>query len=151
MIISGFTGIGKSTIANSSTKRIIDLESSDFNKADNTWYETYCKVAKRLSDQGYIVFVSCHSDVRNWFKYHNIPYVVIYPEKDLENEWTMKLQKRYDKTKLIKDYNALERTIKYFQKDINDIIINDNLRVSIDDINYQLEDYIDEAINMIER
>ena len=151
MIIAGFSGIGKSTIANSATARIIDLESSDFNKLDPVWYETYCKVANRLSGQGYIVFVSCHSDVRNWFKYHNIPYVVIYPEKELENEWILKLQKRQEKTKLTKDYRALERATKYYQKDIDDIIKNDSLCISIDDINYQLEDYIDEAINMLER
>lgn len=151
MIIAGFSGIGKSTIAKSAVARIIDLESSDFNKLDTTWYETYCKVANRLSQQGYIVFVSCHADVRGWLKYHNVPYVVIYPEKDLEDEWILKLQKRNEKTKLTKDYRALERAIKYYQKDIDDIIENDKLRVSIDEIDYKLEEYIDEAINLIER
>ena len=151
MIIAGFSGIGKSTLAKSGVARIIDLESSDFNKLDPIWYETYCKVAKRLSDQNFIVFVSCHSDVRGWLKYHNVPYVVIHPEKSLENEWILKLQKRNEKTKLTKDYRALERATKYFQKDVDDIIENDKLRIPIDDIDYELEDFIEEAINMIER
>lgn len=151
MIIAGFSGIGKSTIAKSGIARIIDLESNDFNKKDNTWYKTYCKVAKRLSDQDYIVFVSCHEEVRNWFKNQNIPYVVIHPEKDLEYEWIMKLKKRKEKTELDKDNKAFERVIKHYQSDIDNIIKNDKLRISIDDINYELEEYIEEAINMIER
>ena len=151
MIIAGFSGIGKSTIAKSNVARIIDLESSDFNKKDPEWYITYCKVAKRLSEQGFIVFISCHNEVRKYLSQNDIPYVVIYPSEELEYEWIVKLQKRYEKTKLEKDLKALERIEKYFVKDVRDIIDNEKLSIVIDDIDYMLEEYIDEAINMIER
>ena len=155
MIISGFTGIGKSTIARLSRyNRIIDLESSDFfvngNRIDK-WYEIYCKIAKRLSDQGYIVFVSCHKDVRNYLKEHDIKYVVIYPSKELEAEWTLKLKHRYNKNQSESNLKALQRVENNFLDDVNDIIKHDDLSIPIIEIDYALEDYISEAIEMIDR
>ena len=72
MIIIGYQGIGKSTLAASELK-YIDLESSNFWFYDSetkqkvrhsNWYEMYCNVAENLSRQGYIVFVSSHQPVR---------------------------------------------------------------------------------------
>ena len=66
MIITGYQGIGKSTLARKD-KNIIDLESSSFWKYDKScnsktrcedWYVYYCQVAMDLSRQGYTVFVS---------------------------------------------------------------------------------------------
>ena len=61
MIIIGFPGVGKSSVANPThtSKRFtgyIDLESNNFPKTDG-WEDTYCKVALDLSQQGYDVFV----------------------------------------------------------------------------------------------
>ena len=58
MIISGYQGIGKSSLAGS--HNCIDLESGNFwidGVRDNDWYKPYCKIANHLSEQGYIVFV----------------------------------------------------------------------------------------------
>lgn len=66
MIIIGYPGIGKSTLAGKDHK-FIDLESSNFKIEDERsedWYKVYCKVAEDLSRQGYIVFVSSHLAVR---------------------------------------------------------------------------------------
>lgn len=68
MIITGYQGIGKSTLASKSDK-IINLESTCFwkyeedvylNKTGNKsrpddWYVYYCQVAQDLSRQGYTV------------------------------------------------------------------------------------------------
>ena len=76
MIIIGYQGVGKSTLANKDDK-FIDLESGSFwiNNTDNNskyrydnWYEMYCNVAEHLSQQGYIVVVASHEVVRNRLK-----------------------------------------------------------------------------------
>jgi len=53
MIFCGYAGVGKSTAA-SKFVRVVDLESTPFQKD----WETYARVAKHMSDQGYIVLVS---------------------------------------------------------------------------------------------
>ena len=55
MIICGFPGVGKSTLAKFSNW--VDLESTPFEK---DWVR-YAKVAKHMSDNGYNVMVSTHS------------------------------------------------------------------------------------------
>ena len=65
MIISGYQGIGKSTLAGKNN--CIDLESGNFwvgRKRSDDWYKIYCNIAVHLSRQGYTVFVSSHEVVR---------------------------------------------------------------------------------------
>ena len=75
MIIIGYQGIGKSTLAGKN--KCIDLESGNFWFYDletyqkvrhNDWYIPYCNIANHLSEQGYIVFTSSHEVVRNELK-----------------------------------------------------------------------------------
>ena len=54
MIICGFPGVGKSTLARFSNW--VDLESTPFEK---DWVR-YAKVAKHMNDNGYNVMVSTH-------------------------------------------------------------------------------------------
>ena len=66
MIVIGYQGIGKSTLANKDL-RFIDLESGNFwvdGKRADDWYKPYCQIAEHLSRQGYIVFTSSHEVVR---------------------------------------------------------------------------------------
>ena len=78
MIIIGYPGVGKSTLAGR-YKEYIDLESSNWNGPDNTkpdnWWWSYGKVAEDLSRQGYRVFVSCHPSVQKYFEESN-EYVI---------------------------------------------------------------------------
>ena len=65
MIISGYQGIGKSSLAGKNN--CIDLESGNFwvdGKRADDWYKPYCQIANHLSQQGYTVFVSSHEVVR---------------------------------------------------------------------------------------
>ena len=53
MIISGYQGIGKSTLAKNSNK-YIDLESGNFwidGERQENWYKIYCKIAAHLSNK----------------------------------------------------------------------------------------------------
>lgn len=59
MIICGYAGIGKSYLAHN-YPNIIDLESTPFEKDWNRYF----KCAKHYSDQGFLVLVSCHKEIR---------------------------------------------------------------------------------------
>ena len=62
MIISGYQGIGKSSLAGKNN--CIDLESGNFwvdGKRADDWYKQYCQIANHLTEQGYRVFFSRES------------------------------------------------------------------------------------------
>jgi MoxR-like ATPase len=71
MIIIGYPGIGKTTLCKHWHK-YVDLDSSAFRYNDGTrdkrWAEIYCKVAIDLHNQGYVVFLSSHYEVRDILK-----------------------------------------------------------------------------------
>jgi len=77
MIICGFAGTGKSTAAKKITG-VIDLESTPFQKD----WDTYARVAKHMSDQGYYVLLSCHKELREKLHELGYDYIVVYPEKN---------------------------------------------------------------------
>lgn len=143
MIYVGYQGIGKSTLARS-IPNVIDLESSNFNingkKIDN-WEVIYCNIAKHLSSQGKIVFVSSHNEIRNYMKDHNIEYICIFPKKELKDHWINKLKDRYNRTQKDKDWKALNFAMKYYNDSIKELMEEKNT-IIIDNIDYSLEDLI---------
>lgn len=145
MIIVGFQGIGKSTLARKDLK-IIDFESSgtfvDGVRPEN-WFAIYANLANELSNQGYIVFVSARKEIREYAKKHNIKFKTIAPTLSLKNDWISKLKERYEKSKLEKDLRALQFAEKYYNTAVNDLLSEDD-SISITDINYNLIDLIKE-------
>ena len=112
MIVIGYQGIGKSTLAKNDI-RCIDLESGNFwvrGKRYDEWYIPYCKIAVELSNQGYVVFVSSHDVVRECLSINRngntIQTYVCYPILGLKDSWIAKLKERYDKSGLDKNYKA---------------------------------------------
>lgn len=137
MIITGYQGIGKSTLASRNDK-IIDLESGSFWKEDDfvevgnnyslekversrpkDWYVYYCQMAQHLSRQGYIVFVSCHQEVREYLMRHNEEkFCAIFPSPKLKEDWIKRLEDRYNTSGLDKDLRALEHARKFYDNAI---------------------------------
>ena len=76
MIICGFPGVGKSTLAKYSNW--VDLESTPFEK---DWIR-YAKVAKHMSDNGYNVMVSTHPQLLEQFEQMEVRYTVVIPPID---------------------------------------------------------------------
>ena len=106
MIVIGYQGIGKSTLANRK-HGYIDLESGSFwhnGKRINDWYIYYCQIAEHLSRQGNVVFISSHEPVRKFLLSSNERAICIYPSLLLADEWKQKLYRRYAETDLTKDY-----------------------------------------------
>ena len=144
MIISGYQGIGKSSLAGKNN--CIDLESGNFwvdgERADD-WYKVYCQIANHLSQQGYVVFVSSHEVVRKELEKSKEQVFVIFPAIDLKDQWIAKLQNRYDKTKLDKDYRALMNAKDRYKENITELMRGNLKFYEITKMTYQLESIID--------
>lgn len=123
MIVIGYQGIGKSSIAGRSNQ-FIDLESGNFwidGKRADDWYIPYCQIAEHLSQQGYIVFTSSHEVVRNQLSKSTEHVIVAYPAAELKDEWIDKLEKRYQRTGLDKDYKALMNAKDRYTENIHEL------------------------------
>lgn len=146
MIIIGYPGIGKSTLAVGNNK-YIDLESSLFNdnegKKPKYWYQTYCKIAEDLSTQGYIVFVSCHREVQDYLAASNEIVALCYPALELKNQWFQKLLNRYMLYTSDKNLAALTTSLKYYNTHITALDKSGFIyKIVLEDINYILDDEI---------
>ena len=144
MIISGYQGIGKSSLAGKNN--CIDLESGNFwvdGKRADDWYKPYCQIANHLSQQGYTVFVSSHEVVRRELEKSKEPVYVIFPAIDLKDEWIKKLEDRYNNTKLDQDYRALMNAKDRYKENITELMQGNLKFYEITRINYHLDDIID--------
>ena len=123
MIVIGYQGIGKSTLAGRE-RRYIDLESGNFwidGKRAEDWYKPYCQIAEHLSRQGYTVFVSSHEVVRKQLEDTGETVVVIYPAINLRDYWVDKLHQRYMDSGLEKDWKALKNAEERFDENIREL------------------------------
>lgn len=153
MIVVGYPGIGKSTLAGRDYK-YIDLESENFwidGERAEDWYKPYCKIAEHLSEQGYIVFVSSHEVVRQYLVENSRELVVlVYPSALLKSAWIDKLEQRYAKSGLEKDYKAL-MNIKYSYieniRELQESCIE--YKLEIDELSYDLESMLIHLKNQI--
>lgn len=74
VLISGFAGIGKSTLA--ADGRIVDLESTPFN-----WnWKLYANVAQHMVKNGYNVAISAHEEIRKELQSRGQDYVFVTPD-----------------------------------------------------------------------
>ena len=123
MIVIGYQGIGKSSLAGRDHK-FIDLESGNFwvdGKRAEDWYKSYCQIAEHLSQQGYIVFTSSHEVVRKQLENSREVVVVVYPALNLKGMWIDKLENRYQETGLEKDYKALMNAKDRYEENIQEL------------------------------
>lgn len=98
MIFCGYAGVGKSTAAKL-IKGVVDLESTPFQK---DWV-TYARVAKHMSDNGYIVLVSCHKELREELHRIGALYAVVFPDKTKHRqEYKIRYERRGNTPEFIK-------------------------------------------------
>ncbi len=156
LIIVGYQGIGKSSC--SGPPNVIDLESGSFwIPGDNgsyreiDWYITYCQIALHLANQGFVVFTSSHKVVYDYFKAvinakalpENIGNIVVFcPQSSMKEEWIARLQERYDKSGLEKDYKALMNAKERFMENIAELFDCGLPVLYPAYIDYDLRDYI---------
>lgn len=90
MIICGFPGTGKSTMAKFS--RWVDLESTPFSRRGQ-WL-LYAEVAKHMSDNGYTVMVSTHKEMLDALEQIETPYTVVVPNVNDFNAYISRYKQR---------------------------------------------------------
>lgn len=157
MIIIGYQGIGKSTLAASNLK-YIDLESSNFWFNDpetkqkirhDNWYEMYCNVAEDLSRQGYFVFVSSHQPVRERLLKSGEYVIACVPSLGLKEQWIEKLHMRYETSGLEKDYKAYINAVDRFTENITEIANSGFELLEIKDMSYDLKKLIEDKVTNV--
>ena len=147
MIICGFPGIGKSTIARE--ENVIDLESSIFRTGKDgvrplLWEKYYCDTAIELSKQDNTVFVSAHSEVIKYLeKYCSEPVMVMYPVEDLRDEWIERLKTRYEKSGSDKDFRAYISTNSKFNERVKELRDSKFGCIEITNMKYSLRKILD--------
>lgn len=144
MIVVGYQGIGKSTLANANSK-CIDLESGNFwvdGKRADDWYKPYCQIANHLSEQGYTVFVSSHEVVRKELEKSKEFVCIVHPAIKLQDEWIAKLENRYMRTQSNKDYKAYMNAKDRYKDNIAELMTSPFVSYEIESIDYDLKDII---------
>ena len=153
LIICGYPGIGKSSIAG--WNNCIDLESSLFShykdscrKSDDIWVGEYCNLAYYLALQGYTVMTSTHMAVIDYFDrfkvtyYKDVPIVIFCPRYDMKKAWAIRLVNRYLNSENEKDLRAFQGAIKDWDKKLDYYFRTGLLVHRPDEIDYDLRDYI---------
>ena len=146
MIIIGYQGIGKSTLAKDSWK-YIDLESGNFwinGERDEQWYKPYCNIANHLSAQGYTVFTSSHKEVRKELKNSSEVVKIAFPALELKTDWLIKLTNRYNESMLVENYRALMNASLHYEDNIEDLMNEPFDKIIINNIDYNLRELIEE-------
>ena len=149
MIIFGYQGIGKSSLANSPAGALyIDLESSMFRtpihpERSEDWFQAYGNIVCDLDKQGKFVFSACHQQIRDYIASEKdlkgVVAAICYPSLELREEWLYRLRQRWMDTQLPKDKAALDfaeasysSSIKTLDKDTDyDHIILNNMNYNL--------------------
>ena len=93
-IISGFPGIGKSSLYNQAPERIADSDSSQFDKSE--FPDNYIVHIRNLLEEGVkdYILVSSHFEVRDELEERGFPFFLVYPERGLKNEYLQRYRDR---------------------------------------------------------
>lgn len=107
ILVSAFPGTGKSHYVNYGEGSLYmpqgfacDSDSSLFDK--NHFPDNYLSHIKTRIVEGYSrVFISSHRDVREALVLNNLPFVLIYPAKDLKDEYIQRYKARGNDEKFV--------------------------------------------------
>lgn len=162
LIICGYPGIGKSSIAG--WNNCVDLESSYFSFRNGApqklreWVPQYCDLADHLMCQGYTVLVSTHKKVIEYFlkkrnEVSRYPVIIVCPELKLRDDWLRRLSHRLNKYDPFysKNARALAHVYNNFMEDI--VYLNNcGLPIyTIISIDYFLQDVVKDINEVKER
>lgn len=145
MIVIGYQGIGKSTLAKKLGSFIIDLESSWMKvngERMRNWADIYCQIAAGLSQQGFIVMVSSHAIVQSILAHCPEKVMAIYPSLDIKDEWIERLRVRYEDTGKEKDLLAWRSAEEGYVDQIGVLRLSPFVKREISDMDYDLLSFI---------
>ena len=91
-LISAFPGSGKSHFFKTSNKKVLDSDSSTFDKKD--FPSNYIKHIKEKMGTVDYILISSHKDVRDALKENNLNYTLVYPNKELKEDYLKRYKER---------------------------------------------------------
>ena len=93
-VYSAFPGVGKTTYFNTTDKNVLDSDSSKF---DKKYFPTnYIEhIERNIQDPKVdMLLVSSHKDVRDALLNKGIPYVLVYPDRNIKDEYIQRYKDR---------------------------------------------------------
>lgn len=93
-VYSAFPGVGKTTYFNTTEKNVLDSDSSKFDKKH--FPDNYIEHIERSIQDPNVdkILVSSHKDVRDALVKREIPFVLVYPDRSLKDEYIERYIKR---------------------------------------------------------
>lgn len=119
-IISGFPGIGKTYYKQNNNLNVLDSDSSKFSWIEKgirhpDFPQNYIEHIKENIDKADIILVSSHKIVRDALVNNNINFTLIFPERNLKEEYIERFKIRGSDQGFI---NMLERNWNSFIDDM---------------------------------
>lgn len=91
-LISAFPWTGKSHFFKNSTKNVLDSDSSTFDKSD--FPNNYIKHIQDNIGKADVILISSHKDVREALVKNDLRFTLVYPQKDLKEEYLERYKQR---------------------------------------------------------
>lgn len=93
-VYSAFPGVGKTTYFNSTDRNVLDSDSSKFDKKN--FPTNYIEHIERNIEDPKVdkILVSSHKDVRDALVKKGIPFVLVYPDRSLKDEYIKRYKNR---------------------------------------------------------
>lgn len=102
-LISAFPGTGKSHFFKNSDLKVLDSDSSKFDKSN--FPTNYISHIKENLGKADIILISSHLDVRNALVENGLNFTLVYPDKNLKEEYLERYKNRGSDEKFIKLLN----------------------------------------------
>jgi hypothetical protein len=93
-VYSAFPGVGKTTYFNTTDRNVLDSDSSKFDKKH--FPDNYIEHIERNIQDPKVdkILVSSHKDVRDALLKKGIPFVLVYPNRDIKDEYIQRYKDR---------------------------------------------------------
>ena len=104
-----FPGVGKTHFAETAGPRVSDIDSRHF--AKDQFPENYIAHIKTKLNSADIVLVTCHKVVLEALMKEGIPFKLVYPNRDLRQEYLERFKARGDKKQFIESLEAKWNTL----------------------------------------
>ena len=139
VIISGFSHIGKSYLIKNKNINCIDFDTCYFKKIDN-WVNIYVECVLALKEKYDYVLITTYGEVLNELNKRNIEYYLVYPKRELKEEYRNRAIKRGSDKDFIEGFFSrwdthIDDCIK--NKNKNKIVLNEN--EYLNDVIYQIK------------
>lgn len=124
-IICGFPGVGKSYIFNNLNVKCLDSDSSEYSwispgVRNPIFPNNYIKHIQENMHSYDCIFVSTHKDVINMLLLNQIPITIVFPNRDLKDEYIKRYSERGNNESFIKLLDA------QWNNFIDDILLHQN-------------------------